>query len=85
MEENLNEEINVRMFKDEKQGIWILMIFYLLSWGLIATPWGVMRLIGWIVLGLIGLAMWKIFDNLFARAKREKMEKDENEKGRSKK
>jgi len=80
-EEQINSEEKLKIYKDEKKGIWTLMILYFLSWGLIITHWGIMRLIGWIVLGLIGFALWKIFDNLFTRTKR----KDENKrKGRSK-
>lgn len=84
MEESINAKEKIMIYRDERKGIWTIMVFYLLSWGMIALSLPAMRLVGWVCLGLIGLALWKIFDNLFQRTEEEMM--DENKvKGRSKK
>lgn len=49
----------IKIQKEEKQGIWTLIIMYYLCW--ISMFWGgIYGLIGWVSLGLIGLLISKI-------------------------
>ena len=63
-----NKEENIKIFKAEKRGIYVVLVMYVISWGMIVTPWGIMRLIGWVAMGLIGFSLWRILEGLFERA-----------------
>lgn len=63
----LNEKQDISIYKDEKRGIWTIMILFLVSWGFLASPWWAIRFVAWVALGLLGFTLWRIFDGLFER------------------
>lgn len=65
-----NEEENIPIIKEEKRGIYTILAFHFISWGLIATPYPALRIVGWLALGLIGFTNWKIMEKLFERGEK---------------
>lgn len=62
-----SDKIKIDMRKDEKRGIWTIMILYLVSWGLLWFPNFYMRFVAWLAMGLIGFTLWRVIDGLFER------------------
>lgn len=68
----------IEIIKEEKRGIYIILILYFISWGAIILPLPHIGLISWLSLGLIGFSLWRIIEGLFSRIKENKPEKEEN-------
>lgn len=62
-----NEKETIELYKEEKKGINTLMLFILISWGLVIIQ-GIMGFIGWVTLGLELFSMWRIIDGLYERS-----------------
>lgn len=50
---------SLKIYKEEKQGIWTIIAIFYFSWACTLFG-GIFGLIGWICLGITGLAMAKI-------------------------
>lgn len=79
--EKLNKNVqDILIYKDEKKGIYTILVLLLISWGMTGSYyfWGdkyaMLSLIGWITIGLIGLSLWRILEGLMDRTKKEVLE-----------
>lgn len=77
MEKQNNNIQEIALHKEEKRGIYVILILFLISWGMIGLfIWKGLSLytwliIGWITMGLIGLSLWRIIEGLLERTKKE--------------
>ena len=76
----MNEEEEIKIRKEEKQGLWVPLVLFMVSWGTIILPWGAIRLVGWLALGLIGFSLWRIIDGLFERINKKKVNENARRK-----
>lgn len=58
---------NIEIDRNERRGIYWILVLYVISWGILVLGNNIMRLIAWFSLGLIGFSLWHIISGLFDR------------------